>query len=104
MAGVMELAGSGADLKKTLHGLLAFLALGMAVGGQPQEQTQKPGSAAKAAALPKENGARPQGGAAKPKLVVLPVVEQMGRGYVDEVVGQSTGGAKTLVREGARLP
>ncbi len=95
------MARSGADLKKMLHGLLAFLALGLAVGGQPQEQTQKPGIAAKAPAGPKENGARPQEAAAKPKLVVLLVVDQMRGDYVDKFLGQWTGGLKRLVREGA---
>src|SRR5229473_2534846 len=101
MAGVMEMAGRGVHLKKMLHGLLAFLALGMAVGGQPQEQTQKPGIAAKAPARPKENGARPQGAVAKPKLVVLLVVDQMRGDYVDKFLGQWTGGLKRLVQEGA---
>jgi predicted AlkP superfamily pyrophosphatase or phosphodiesterase len=104
MEGVMEMAGSGADLKKMLHVLLAFLALGMAVGGQAQEQTQRPGIAAKAPARPKEpreNEARPQAAAAKPKLVVLLVVDQMRGDYADKFLGQWTGGLNRLVQEGA---
>src|SRR6266481_5716250 len=104
MAGVMEMTGRGVHLKKMLHGLLAFLALGMAVGGQAQEQTQKRGIAAKAPARPKgpkENEARPQGAAAKPKLVVLLVVDQMRGDYVDKFLGQWMGGLKRLVQEGA---
>ncbi len=98
------MTGRGVHLKKMLHGLLAFLALGMAVGGQAQEQTKKPGIAAKAPARPKEpkeNEARPQGAAAKPKLVVLLVVDQMRGDYVDKFVGQWMGGLKRLVQEGA---
>jgi predicted AlkP superfamily pyrophosphatase or phosphodiesterase len=104
MAGIMELARSGTHLKKMLHGLLAFLALGMAVGAQAQGQTQRPGIAAKAPARPKEpkeNEARPQRAAAKPKLVVLLVVDQMRGDYVDKFLGQWTGGLKRLVQEGA---
>jgi predicted AlkP superfamily pyrophosphatase or phosphodiesterase len=100
----MKTAGSGIHLKKMLHGLLAFLALGMALAGQAQEQTQKPGIAAKAPARPKESEARLQGAAAKPKLVVLLVVDQMRGDYVDKFLGQWTGGLKRLVQEGAWFP
>jgi predicted AlkP superfamily pyrophosphatase or phosphodiesterase len=103
MEGSWKMAGSGADLKKMLRGLLAFLALGMAVGGQAQEQTPKSGIAAKASARPKEKGARPQGAAAKPRLVVLLVVDQMRGDYVDKFLGQWRGGLKRLVQDGARF-
>jgi predicted AlkP superfamily pyrophosphatase or phosphodiesterase len=103
MEGSWKMAGSGADLKKMLRGLLAFLALGMTVGGQAQEQTPKSGIAAKASARPKENGARPQGAAAKPRLVVLLVVDQMRGDYVDKFLGQWRGGLKRLVQDGARF-
>ena len=95
------MTGSGVDLRRMLRGLLAFLALGLATGGQAQGQTQKPGVVAKAPARPKQNGARPQGAAAKPKLVVLLVVDQMRGDYVDKFLGQWTGGLKRLVEEGA---
>src|SRR5215475_3592699 len=48
--------------------------------------------------------ARPQGAAARvarPKLVVLLVVDQMRGDYVDKFQGQWTGGLKRLVNEGA---
>src|SRR5215475_12530532 len=48
--------------------------------------------------------ARPQGAAARvarPKLVVLLVVDQMRADYVDRFQGQWTGGLKRLVNEGA---
>src|SRR5258708_16489557 len=100
----MEMAGRGVHLKKMLHGLLAFLALGMAVGGQPQEQTQRPGITAKAPARLKENEARPQRAAPKPKLVVLLVVDQMRGDYVDKFLGQWTGRLNRLSQEGAWFP
>ena len=76
---------------------LAKLMLGTAVlwvipGDAP---TPSPASAAKA---------RPQGTAApvaRPKLVVLLVVDQMRGDYVDKFQGQWTGGLKRMVKEGA---
>src|SRR5260370_23495818 len=41
---------------------------------------------------------------AKPKLVVLLVVDQMRGDYVDKFLGQWTGGLKRLVDEGAWFP
>lgn len=78
--------------KKMMSGLLALLALGLTAGAQAQ--TQKPAPVAKASARPKETGA-------KPKLVVMLVVDQMRGDYVDKFLGQWTGGLKRLVEEGA---
>jgi len=78
--------------KKMMSGLLALLALGLTAG--MQAQTQEPASVAKGPARPKE--AR-----AKPKLVVMLVVDQMRGDYVDKFLGQWTGGLKRLVGEGA---
>jgi predicted AlkP superfamily pyrophosphatase or phosphodiesterase len=89
----MEMAGREIRLKKKMmSGLLALLALGLTAGAQAQ--TQKPAPVAKAPARPKETGA-------KPKLVVMLVVDQMRGDYVDKFLGQWTGGLKRLVDEGA---
>src|SRR5713226_9926624 len=89
----MEMARRETRLKKKMmSGLLALLALGLTAGAQAQ--TQKPASVAKAPAQPKESGA-------KPKLVVMLVVDQMRGDYVDKFLGQWTGGLKRLVDEGA---
>src|SRR5229473_696676 len=72
--------------------LVPLLALGLTAGAQAQ--TQKPATVAKAPARPKEAGA-------KPKLVVMLVVDQMRGDYVDKFLGQWTGGLKRLVEEGA---
>jgi predicted AlkP superfamily pyrophosphatase or phosphodiesterase len=89
----MEMAGPEIRLKKKMmSGLLALLALGLTAGAQAQTQRSAP--VAKAHARPKETGA-------KPKLVVMLVVDQMRGDYVDKFLGQWTGGLKRLVDEGA---
>jgi predicted AlkP superfamily pyrophosphatase or phosphodiesterase len=89
----MKMAGSEIRLKKKMmSGLLALLALSLTVGAQAQ--TQKPAPVAKVLARPKEAGA-------KPKLVVMLVVDQMRGDYVDKFLTQWTGGLRRLVEEGA---
>ena len=61
-------------------------------------------SAAQTPSPPPDRKARPQAKAtplARPKLVVLLVVDQMRGDYVDKFQGQWTGGLKRLVKEGA---
>ncbi len=52
-------------------------------------------------AFPPLAGAQAKSSPAKPKLVVLLVVDQMRADYVDKFLGQWTGGLKRLVEEGA---
>src|SRR3989441_2003464 len=54
-----------------------------------------------AQALPRPATPKPTQAPARPKLVVLLVVDQMRGDYVDKFKGQWTGGLKRLVQEGA---
>jgi predicted AlkP superfamily pyrophosphatase or phosphodiesterase len=78
--------------RNVMCGLVALLVLGLTAGAQGQ--AQKLTHVAK-------TSARPKGTLAKPKLVVLLVVDQMRGDYVDKFLGQWTGGLKRLVEEGA---
>ena len=90
--GAVEMPESEIRMKAMLaHGLLALLVLG---GAQAQGQAQKPAAAANAPA-------RPKAAEAKPKLVVMLVVDQMRGDYVDKFLGQWTGGLRRLVEQGA---
>ncbi|MFI5057182.1 MAG: alkaline phosphatase family protein [Candidatus Acidiferrales bacterium] len=80
--------------KMLMHGLLALLMLGWAAGTRAQGQRQEQAVAAKAPA-------RPKAAVARPKLVVMLVVDQMRGDYVDKFLGQWTGGLRRLVEEGA---
>src|SRR6266849_8709961 len=68
-----------------------FLAVGIPLVPRTAAQAPPP-----RAAVPKASQAP-----AKPKLVVLLVVDQMRGDYVDKFIGQWTGGLKRLVEEGA---
>jgi predicted AlkP superfamily pyrophosphatase or phosphodiesterase len=74
----------------------SLLVLNGAVAAQVQPQAP---SAAKRAAAAKP--AAPSKAPARPKLVVMLVVDQMRADYVDKFRGQWTGGLKRLVEEGA---
>jgi predicted AlkP superfamily pyrophosphatase or phosphodiesterase len=74
--------------RRLIAGMLSVLLTAAAVCGQ----TQPP-----AAPKPKARGA------ARPKLVVMIVVDQMRGDYVDKFLGQWSGGLKRLVKEGAWL-
>lgn len=78
--------------KMRMCGLLILLVIGWASGAQAQ--AQKAPAAAKAPTRPKARVARP-------KLVVMLVVDQMRGDYVDKFLGQWTGGLRLLVEEGA---
>jgi len=89
----MKMAGMG--LRKTfIRGFATALLLGAPLGTGAQEQPQKTTVTGKAPAKPKAALARP-------KLVVMLVVDQMRGDYVDKFRGQWSGGLKRLVEEGA---
>lgn len=80
----------------SIAGILALMAsLGVVGGVYAQGGMRQVNSAKKAV----KNGE--SGGLAKPKLVVMLVVDQMRADYVDKFQGQWTGGLKRLVKEGA---
>jgi len=88
--------GHGKSMRLQLGRKLALLALGVIfLAGSTCAQTAKPAPTLKAAVAEKTAAA------ARPKLVVLLVVDQMRADYVDKFRGQWTGGLKRLLTEGA---
>ncbi len=86
---------AGMRRRKTLiRGLVLVLSMSPSLGTNAQEQPKKTAVAAKAPAKRKAP-------LAKPKLVVMLVVDQMRGDYVDKFRGQWSGGLKQLVEEGA---
>src|SRR5712664_19803 len=75
--------------------ITALLLLAMAIPFSP------PAGAAPQAPPPRAAAPKASPAPAKPKLVVLLVVDQMRADYVDKFLGQWTGGLKRLVDEGA---
>ncbi|MBZ5539068.1 MAG: alkaline phosphatase family protein [Acidobacteriia bacterium] len=84
------------NLRQIACGLAALLAL---TAGGAGAQTKPQAAAAAPSARPRAAVVRQA--AARPKLVVLLVVDQMRGDYVEKFQGQWTGGLKRLVKEGA---
>ena len=86
---------AGGGLRKAfIRGIAMALLLSALLGTNAQGQPQKTAVAAKAPARQKVT-------LAKPKLVVMLVVDQMRGDYVDKFRGQWSGGLKRLAEEGA---
>ena len=91
------------DFKTHVPGLRKWLALaGLAAVFVPRSLGQTPPpSPARAAASERESVAKIRKTPARPKLVVLLVVDQMRGDYVDKFLPQWTGGLRRFVEEGA---